>query len=86
MITIKTIMHGTLKLQGEPFISFEVSALRNNRWKLRCPFHSEDTESFLLDVHGDYHCLGCGKKGIVDEYHVPLNNGVLSFQRLEESK
>ena len=37
--------------------------LAGTRWKSLCPFHKEDTPSFIVYSDGSYHCFGCKAHG-----------------------
>ena len=41
-----------------------------NMWTCPCPFHTEDTPSFIVDgkFRGRYHCYGCGADGDLFDY------------------
>lgn len=45
------------------------------RHKALCPFHNENTPSFVLDEHSQtYHCFGCGESGDVISFVQKFDN------------
>lgn len=45
-----------------------------NRYKARCPFHTEKTPSFIVTPDMNrYHCFGCGANGDVLDFLMEIN-------------
>ena len=43
---------------------------RGANYIARCPFHNEETPSFLYHTRKDfYHCFGCGISGGLDDFN-----------------
>ena len=41
-----------------------------------CPFHEEKTPSCVIDLNKKtYHCMGCGKKGKLDDFTIAYMGG-----------
>jgi DNA primase len=53
--------------------------LRGSRRTILCPFHGENTPSFVIYPKGDYFCFGCGKHG-QGALDFLLDDGQISFQ------
>lgn len=46
-----------------------------SRYKSLCPFHNENTPSFIIDEHSQtYHCFGCGESGDVISFVQKFDN------------
>ena len=46
-----------------------------NRYKARCPFHTEKTPSFMVNPSTNtYHCFGCGEHGDVITFVMKMRN------------
>lgn len=44
------------------------------RLSARCPFHQEQTPSFVVDQKKNtYHCFGCGEHGHVEDFKMALD-------------
>lgn len=57
------------------YYGFEPRQDTGDRFKMKCPFHNEDTASFLVYPSNSYYCFGCSKGG-----------GVVSFIMAHEKK
>lgn len=56
------------------FPSLKIKGNHNN-WILKCPFHHDIKErpQFFIDVkYNNYHCIGCGIRGKVDNLESDL--------------
>ena len=46
----------------------KISRVKDNIYKLNCPFHIEKTPSFFLNLNKNiYKCFGCGIGGLIDK-------------------
>ena len=64
-------------------IWFEALAERDpksSKFLMRCPFHLEETSSFVFDANG-YHCLSCGERG---DRLMDVGNEIFLFPNLRE--
>jgi hypothetical protein len=39
-----------------------------SNWKMCCPFHKEDTPSFMVYSDASYHCFGCHAHGSYEDF------------------
>lgn len=52
-----------------PLVQERVELTRKGRrWYGLCPFHAENTPSFLVDENDRWHCFGCGARGDVVDF------------------
>lgn len=59
----------------EGLYNFESVRKFGNRVKAICPFHKENTPSFMIYVdQNKFHCFGCGLKGDSIDFFMKLNN------------
>jgi len=58
---IESMFPGELKKKG------------NKLWGC-CPFHKEDSPSFMIDEQNTFHCFGCGKHGDAIEFLMDVEN------------
>lgn len=72
-ITDEDIAHA----KEEPIQNLYSGRLRKQGVKLWgcCPFHSEDTPSFIIDTNkNNWHCFGCNTGGDSIDFYARLNN------------
>lgn len=64
----------------EQYFEFEK---QSGRYFTRCPFHDEDTPSFMVDKNY-YHCFGCGESGDIIKFVMRYDNLTFSeaFEKL----
>jgi len=56
-------------------IQLQNERIQNDELIACCPFHTERTASFFLNIPGGYfHCFGCGEKGYITELVEHLTN------------
>lgn len=53
-----------LKIVAGMISRYELDITDGGHWSMLCPFHKEETPSFLIDGNtGNFRCLSCSKTG-----------------------
>jgi len=80
------LSHGVNALNILSFFNIQLhsSKIHNDELIACCPFHTENTASFFLNIPGGYyHCFGCGTKGYITELVEHLTN--LTIDQIKET-